>query len=291
MSSQQIRINGHHLRHFHDISTLGINPISMKSCGEICDAEKFLDKTDGSVKINHDSLRQSLTQKNGFFLNNFRFLGMIIYLMSDTSNINKYQAIRNQLISTYDDLLNKVITLHKRECNQIGSNPNHSSLKYLNLPSKRVMILKHKRKSCDCKVCLRGVELINSRLWIKYGHNSCLKTVNELSQIESLSAISQQWILNKKELILKSINLENIDDKKYICDNYSSNQTYDELLHDMNIIGQLENFGCTFHVSNNFSVLKMIVNASDFYHLGRMTNVSNINNMLFCISIVLCMCI
>ena len=275
--SQQTIINGHCLRHFNDISTLGIQPISLDICCKIPDIAKILDKTDKPMKINHDCLSQSLKKKNGFFLNNFLYLGLVICLMSRASNINNYQALRNQLISMHQNILNKIVELHKQEGNQIGFDPNHSSLKYLNLPSKRVMILKHNKKNCSCKVCLRGVELINYRLSVKYGCNSCLKTMHQLTQIESLSSISQQWILNKKKFILESVNLENIDDNKYNFENYSSHQayTYDELLHDMNIIGQLKNFGCPFHVSNKFLQLAMIVNASNIYRTRRLTNVSD----------------
>ena len=277
--SHKIIINGHHLPHFTDISTLGIDPISLKICCKQRVTVKILDKTHKPVKINHECLSQSLTKKNGFFLNNFRHLGLVIRLMSRGSNINNYQALRNQLISMYDDLLNKAITLHKQECNQIDSDPNHSSLKYLHLPSKRVMLLKHTRKngSCKCKVCLRGVELIRFRLWMKYGHNLCLTTMSQLSQIESFSSISQQWIWNKKKLILESINLQNIDDNKdnFNNVNYSSYQTYKQLLYDMNIIGQLRNSGCPFYVSDNFSQVEMIVNASNCYGMGRLTDVSN----------------
>ena len=272
--SQQIRINGHHLRHFTDISTLGIDPISLKIGCKQLDAVKILDKPQ---KINHECLSQSLRKKNGFFLNNFRHLGLVICLMSHGSNINNYQALRNQLISMYGDLLNKMITLHKQECNQMDSDPNHSSLKYLSLPSKRIMILKHNRKNGSCKVCLRGVELISSRLWMKYGHNLCLTTMSQLSTIVSLSSISQQWIFNKKKLILESINLENIDHNTYNFDNvnYSSYETYKQLLRDMNIIDQLKSVACPFHSSNNCSQVEMIVNASNFYRRGRLTNVSN----------------
>ena len=278
--SQQIRINGHHLRYFHEISTLGVDPISLKVCSKKPDVSKLLNETNNAITINHECLSESLTKKNGFVLNNFRFLAIIIYLMSDTSNINSYQVLRNQLISMYNDLSCKVITLHKQECNQIGLDPNHSSLKYLNLASKRVMILKQKANTSSsivCKICSRGVELIRDRYMIQYGHNMCLETICELSHIVSLSSISQQWILNKKKLILESINLENIDENKYNFDhiNYSSYQAYDQLLHDMNIIGQLKSFACPFHSSNNFSPLEMIVNASNFYGKERLTNVSN----------------
>ena len=288
--AQQIIINGHHLRHFTDISTLGIDPISLKICCKQRVTLKLLDKIDKPVKINHDCLIQSLTKKNGFFLDNFRHVGLVICLMSDGSNINNYQALRKQLISIYNDLLNKVITLHKQECNQIGLNPNHSSLKYLNLPSKRVMILKHDRKHGDCKVCLRGVKLINFRLWMKYGHNLYLTTMSQLSDIVSLSSISQQWILSKKKLKLESIDLENIDDNKYNFDNVncSSSQTYEQLLHDMNIIGQLRSFACPFYVSENFSQVEMIANASNFYRIGRFTDVGI--NMCFFICFICIVC-
>ena len=281
--SQQITINGHHLRHFHEISTLGIDPIELKTCCKIKDAtniSNILNKLSKLKKINHECLIQSLTKKNGFFLNNFPYLGMMIRSISDKSNINNYQALRNQLISMYDDLLCKVITLHKQECNQIDLDPKHSSLKYLNLPSKRVMILKQKANTSSsivCKVCSRGVELMRRRYMNQYGHNLCLHMMNQLNHVISLASISQQWILHKKKLILESINLENIDHDTYNFDNINSSsyQTYEQLLHDMNIIGQLKSFTCPFHSSHNFSPFEMIVNASNFYGNERLTNVSN----------------
>ena len=266
--SQQIIINGHHLRHFSDILTLGIDPSSLQIHGKQPDTGKLLDKTDNHQKINHDCLTRSLTKKNGFFLNNFRHLGVVICLMPLGSNINNYQALRNQLILIHDDLLRKVISLHKQECRQIGVDPNHSNLKYLNLPSKRMMILKHSQKNCHCKVCLRAIELIICRLYVKYGSNLYLKTISALGHLELLPSISQQWILDKEKLILKSINLANIDCDKHNFDNYSSFQTYDELLYDMNIIGQLKRLRCPFHVSNNFSHLERLINVSDYVFLN-----------------------
>ena len=285
--SQQITINRHHLRHFQDISILGVDPISLHTCGKIYihDILKLAIVDDKSVKINHNCLNQLLTKKNAFFLSNFHCLGLILHLMHLGSNIN-YQRLRNQFISMYENLLCKVITLHKQECNRIRLDPSHSSLKYLNLASKRVMVLQHNQNGgTACKVCSRGIELISARLLIKYGENWRLKTIDELSQIESLSSICQQWIFDKKKLILKSINLANVDHDN--CDNYSCYQTYRQLLYDMNIIGQLKSFGCPFYVSNSFSSFKMIMNASNFYGTGKLTNVSNNVILHFCCACLL----
>ena len=92
----------------------------------------------------------------------FRYLGLIICLMSLGSNINNYYSLHNQLISMHQDILNTLDTSHKQECHRIAHDSDHSSLKYLNLLSKRVMILKQKQND-GCKVCSRGVELITVR--------------------------------------------------------------------------------------------------------------------------------
>ena len=277
--SQQVTINGRHLMHFHDVSTLCLDPISfqmrhksVKSCelaNLLIEVNTEFNQTE---KVNHECLSQSLTKNNGIFLGNFRYLGKIILLMSSGSiaNINSYRAITTQLISIHEDIVSKVIMLHKRECNQISLNPDHSSLKYLNLPSKKIIFLKQ-RKNNVCRVCSRGVELIRVHLLLKY---MCLATIDELSQIVSLSSISQQWVLNRKKIILESINLGNTISVDYEYKLTACHETYDELLHDMDIIGQLKRVGCPFHVSKNFSPLRMIINASNFYNMPKVNKVS-----------------
>ena len=286
--SKQVIINGQALMNFQDVSTLGLDPIlpqirtgpKSRATGPVpllIDDETKMDKT---LKINHKCLNQLLTNKSESFLGNCRYLGMIVCEISLGSNINNYRVMVRQLITMHQDIVSKLIRLHKRECNQIALDPNHSSLKYLSLSSKDVTISRQNLKqNISCKVCSRGAELIRDRLCIKYIQNLLLRTINELIQLESLSLISQQWILNKKKLMLESINLANIDndDSGYeytytTCD--ESYHNYDTLLHDMDIIGQLKSVRCPFHVSKHFSPLKMIINAHNFYGSPKVHNIS-----------------
>ena len=292
--SEEVTINGQTLMHFQDVLALCLDPIllGIRPDHKLHVPEPVPVWIDETKIAKHKFLKRSLTKKNESFLGNFYYLGKIICVVSiesKSSSINNYRAIIGQLISMHQDILSKLIKLHKKECNQIALNLNHSSLKYLNLPSKKIMIARQNLKqNTSCKVCCRGTRLISDRLFIKYFQNLLLKTINDLMYVKSLLLISQQWILNKKKIIVESINLANIDnDSGYentTCD--ESYHNYDALLHDMDIIGQLKSVSCPFHVSKNFSPLKMIIDARNFYGTSKLINnsVSMIRYIIYCIS-------
>ena len=299
--SQKIKINRHCLRHFRDIQSLGMHPISLRVCNKSGDIVKVAFsifgpnfdvkdsfRTGKRLDIDHEGLVQALTKKNGFFLDNFPYTSMIICLLFMSPDYNNYHILIKQLISMVQKILSKVTILHKQECDQIGLDPKHSSLKYLNLPSKKIMLLKTKENNTSlfgCKVCLRGVELIHCHLRHKYDCIMYLDTIDELSKIVSLSSLSQQWILNRKKLLLISRKLTDTDYNKYNFNNYTCYQTYDQLLCDMDITSQYKSVMCPFHASQKFSALDIFTQASGVSHTTTAAGVRfnySIVNFIFC---------
>ena len=154
MSKRHVTIDN--VQRISDLSRLDIDPVTLKFVVKSPTIEHFIQFKE--YTIDDVRLQDIFRKKKGVYLHNFVLLRNIIFKICKRSNSLKYYILINQLADICNNIVTKVITLHLQDCVQISRNPNHNSLKYLHLPSKRRMILQDNKKNIlCCKVCARGI--------------------------------------------------------------------------------------------------------------------------------------